>query len=117
MLPGESSSSINADVIVPLLERAGAAMVTIHGRNAQERYRRPADWVAIEAAAAASGVPVVGNGDLYTLFEIERRKQNTSCSALMIGRGALMKPWVFDELRQVLNPRMLTLSRLALAKT
>lgn len=76
-------------------------MVTIHGRTAVQRYKRPADWGAIEAAATAASIPVVGNGDLLTLFDIEQRQQNTACAALMIGRGALMKPWVFAEVQQV----------------
>lgn len=76
-------------------------MVTIHGRTAVQRYKRPADWSYIEAAANAASIPVVGNGDLLTLFDIQQRRQNTACAALMIGRAALIKPWVFEESKQV----------------
>jgi tRNA-dihydrouridine synthase len=68
----------------------------------EQRYKRPADWDIINEAAAAVSVPVVGNGDLLTLFEVQHRKQHGSTHALMTGRGALIKPWIFEEVKTVL---------------
>jgi tRNA-dihydrouridine synthase len=67
----------------------------------EQRYKRPADWNIINAAAEAVSIPVVGNGDLLTLFETEHRRQTGSTHALMTGRGALVKPWIFEEYTQV----------------
>lgn len=78
----------------------GPAFVTLHARTATARYRHPADWDAVEAAANRTRLPVVGNGDVLTHYEADaRRRKAPSAHALMIGRGALIKPWIFDELR------------------
>jgi tRNA-dihydrouridine synthase len=97
---GESSKKVNAIDLVPLLERAGAAAVTIHGRTMEQRYKRPADWHIITNAAQSVSMPVIGNGDLLTCFEVAHRRKN-ACHALMIGRGALIKPWIFEEAKFV----------------
>ena len=76
---------------------AGAAAVTVHGRTREARYRHPADWEAIAEVAAAVSVPVVGNGDLLFGHEIRERLTSSGCSAVMIARGALIKPWIFRE--------------------
>jgi tRNA-dihydrouridine synthase 3 len=76
---------------------AGAAAITVHGRTREARYRHPADWDAIAEVAAAVPVPVVGNGDLLFPHEIRERLAATGCAAVMIARGALIKPWIFRE--------------------
>jgi tRNA-dihydrouridine synthase 3 len=75
----------------------GAAGITVHGRTRQARYRHPADWDAIAAVAAAVPVPVIGNGDLLDPAEIGDRGHRAGCAAVMIARGALIKPWIFRE--------------------
>jgi tRNA-dihydrouridine synthase 3 len=67
----------------------------------EQRYKRPADWKIINAAAESVSIPVIGNGDLLTQFEAEHRKQSGSTHALMTGRGALVKPWIFEEYKLV----------------
>lgn len=76
---------------------AGAAALTVHGRTREARYRHPADWDAIAQVAASVPVPVVGNGDLLYPHEIRERLASTGCAAVMIARGALIKPWIFRE--------------------
>ena len=77
---------------------AGAAALTVHGRTREARYRHPADWDAIAAiAAAVAPLPVIGNGDLLFPHEIAHRLQTSGCAAVMIARGALIKPWIFRE--------------------
>jgi tRNA-dihydrouridine synthase 3 len=77
---------------------AGAAVLTVHGRTREARYRHPADWDAIKAVAAAiHPVPVVGNGDLLFPHEIKTHLAASGCSAVMVARGALIKPWLFRE--------------------
>ncbi|HUL75467.1 MAG TPA: tRNA-dihydrouridine synthase family protein [Vicinamibacterales bacterium] len=75
----------------------GAAAVTVHGRTREARYRHPADWDAIAEIAAALPVPVIGNGDLLYPHEIADRLATSGCQAVMVARGALIKPWIFRE--------------------
>jgi tRNA-dihydrouridine synthase 3 len=77
---------------------AGAAAITVHGRTRDARYRYPADWDAIAEVAAAVPVPVVGNGDLLHSHQIRERLDASGCAAVMIARGALIKPWIFKEM-------------------
>ena len=110
---GVTDSTANFEKVVPALVEAGAAAVTIHGRSGEGRYKKAADWGAIETAAAAaaaaaasssspssSAVPIIGNGDILTFFEAQRRLSETrGISAVMIGRGALIRPWIFAEVK------------------
>jgi tRNA-dihydrouridine synthase 3 len=75
----------------------GADALTVHGRTREARYRYPADWDAIAEVASTVGVPVVGNGDLLYPHEITDRLTTSGCAAVMIARGALIKPWIFAE--------------------
>jgi len=76
---------------------AGAAAITVHARTREARYRHPAEWDAIAEVAASVPVPVVGNGDLLFAHEIHDRMHASSCAAVMVARGALIKPWIFRE--------------------
>jgi tRNA-dihydrouridine synthase 3 len=76
---------------------AGAAAITVHGRTREARYRYPADWDAIAEVVAAVSIPVVGNGDLLYPHEIRQRFTQSGCAAVMVARGALIKPWIFKE--------------------
>ena len=76
----------------------GADALTVHGRTREARYRYPADWDAIAEIAAAVTVPVIGNGDLLYPHEIADRLATSGCAAVMIARGALIKPWIFSEM-------------------
>lgn len=80
-------------------EEAGAAAIAIHGRSREQRYQRAADWELIAQVAAERGVPVVGNGDILTHYEARRRQQASGVASLMLARGALIKPWLFREIR------------------
>ena len=108
---GVTDSSANFEKVVPALIEAGAAAVTIHGRSGEGRYKKAADWWAIERAAAAAAedaslflfennTPIIGNGDILTFFEAQRRMSKPpAISAVMIGRGALIRPWIFAEVK------------------
>jgi tRNA-dihydrouridine synthase 3 len=75
----------------------GAAVITVHGRTRQARYRHPAEWNVIAEIAAALAVPVVGNGDMLFPHEIHERLGESGCVAVMSARGVLIKPWLFRE--------------------
>eukprot|EP00494_Astrolonche_serrata_P006535 UN06559 len=84
------------------MEPDGLSYVTLHGRSRQQRYRRPADWEYIKNVSEApeTAFPFIGNGDIYSWEEWYNRLKNTRCDTLMIGRGALIKPWLFQEIKE-----------------
>jgi tRNA-dihydrouridine synthase 3 len=75
----------------------GADAIVVHGRTRDARYRQAADWDAIGEATAALPIPVVGNGDILFPHHIAEARARSGCAAVMAGRGALIKPWLFRE--------------------
>lgn len=75
----------------------GADAIVVHGRTRDARYRFAADWDAIGEVARAVRVPVIGNGDLLFAHEVEAARQRSGCAAVMVARGALIRPWLFRE--------------------
>lgn len=95
----------NAEEIVRVAAEAGADAVTLHGRTREQRYRRPADWDLVARVAATSPVPLIGNGDILHASEAIERLRSSGCEAVMIARGALVKPWIFEDLAGGDRPR------------
>lgn len=83
------------------VEAGGASWLTIHGRTKQQMYMPPVDYVAIGRAQRSVSIPVVANGDLASVAEVERcRAQSGIASAFMLGRASLARPLLFRELRR-----------------
>lgn len=97
---GWSAERRNVRELAKACEEAGAAAIAIHGRTREQRYSKAADWDLIGEVAAQRGVPVIGNGDILTHYEAEERRRRSGVRSVMIGRGALIKPWVFREIRE-----------------
>lgn len=93
----------NCVEIADIAEKSGASMISIHGRNREQMYSGKADLDAIQRVKAAVSVPVIGNGDVSDAESAKRMLQQTNCDGLMIGRGALGNPWVFEEIRSVFS--------------
>lgn len=74
----------------------GAAMVTLHARTRKEAYAAPAPWDRLARAAAASSVPLCGNGGISTHADLARMRKETGCTYAMVGRAALGNPWIFS---------------------
>ncbi len=74
--------------------RGGAAWITIHGRTKAQGYRPPAYWGPIGALQKSLGIPVVANGEIWTLEDFQRCREETGCEHFMIGRGALANPYL-----------------------
>ena len=97
---GWKEEKLNAPEVARQVEEAGAAAVAIHGRTREQRYSRAANWDMIGEIAAERTVPVIGNGDILTWYEAEDRLERSGCAGLMLGRGALIKPWLFREIEE-----------------
>jgi len=95
---GWSEKETNAAEVARVCEESGAAALTIHGRTREQRYSRKADWDLVGRVAAERGIPVLGNGDILTHYEARERRTQSGVASLMIGRGALIKPWIFREI-------------------
>jgi tRNA-dihydrouridine synthase 3 len=91
-----------AHKLVPQVALWGAAGCVIHGRTREQRYSRPADWeyIAQCAAAAPPGFQVVGNGDVLSFEDHARAVEGAGVATTYVARGALMKPWVFTEIKE-----------------
>ncbi|XP_031617618.1 tRNA-dihydrouridine(47) synthase [NAD(P)(+)]-like, partial [Contarinia nasturtii] len=99
---GIYSNKSVAHELVPKFEEWGAKAVTIHGRSREQRYSKNSDWEYIEKCAQqAKTIPIIGNGDVLSYEDyLEYKKIAPSVSSVMIGRGALYKPWIFQEIKE-----------------
>lgn len=100
---GFDGEHVNAVDCAKAAEAAGASVVTVHGRTRDRMYAPPVDREIIRAVKGAVGVPVVGNGDIFTCDDAEVMLRETGCDALMVGRGALGRPWFFTMLNAFLQ--------------
>ncbi len=80
-------------------EASGVRYVTVHPRTKVDGYGPPAKWEYIAMAKSLLKIPVVGNGDIVTVEDALRMLQVTQCDSLMIGRGSLMNPFLFHQIR------------------
>ncbi len=85
-------------LVARIVEENGGSLIAIHGRTKEQNYGGQANWDAIAEVKGAVKVPVIGNGDVKTVADIDRMKQYTGCEAVMIGRAAIANPWIFSGL-------------------
>jgi len=83
--------------VARVLEDSGASAIGVHGRTRQQGYAGQADWQAIAEVKQAVGVPVLGNGDVRTVADIEAIQATTGCDGVLIGRAAIGNPWIFER--------------------
>lgn len=107
MRKGWDDSSVNAVELACLLEEAGAAAVTVHGRTRSQFYTGKADWGIIASVKRAVSIPVIGNGDIWTPPDALLMLEQTGCDGIMIGRASLGNPWIFKQTVHYLETREL----------
>ncbi len=89
--------------IARVLERAGADFITIHGRTRSGRFKAPVNYNSIKAAKEAVNIPVIANGDIDTPDKARWVLENITPDGVMVGRGAVGKPWIFYQLKHGSN--------------
>lgn len=85
-------------LIARIVEENGGALLAVHGRTKAQGYTGQADWDAIAEVKQSVSIPVIGNGDVRTVADVERIQSYTGCDGVMIGRGAIGNPWIFSRL-------------------
>ncbi|XP_071953751.1 tRNA-dihydrouridine(47) synthase [NAD(P)(+)]-like [Antedon mediterranea] len=101
MRAGVDDRVFTAHKIIPKVLDWGASLVTVHGRTREQRYTRAADWDYLEQCASLCGPkPFLGNGDIFSFEDLNMQKARTGMSSVMIARGALIKPWIFTEIKE-----------------
>lgn len=94
---GWDAKSVNCLEVGRLAVECGADLLTLHPRTRAEGYSGSANWDLVDSLARAVAAPVIGNGDIGSAQAAVDKLRTTSCSGVMIGRGALGRPWVFRE--------------------
>ena len=92
----------NAVAIARAAESAGVAMLTVHGRTREQGYKGQAEYETIAAVKAAVRVPVVANGDITSPEKALAVLRTTGADAVMVGRAAQGRPWIFREMAHYL---------------
>lgn len=100
---GWDLDSINAVEVAKRIEAAGAAALTVHGRTRTQMYAPPVYLEEIARVRQAVSIPVIGNGDIIDGASAKRMLDETGVDFLMIGRGALGRPWVFESVNAYLE--------------
>jgi tRNA-dihydrouridine synthase B len=88
---------LNAVEVAQMAESEGVDAITVHPRTRSQRFTGKAPWTIIAEVVEAVRIPVTGNGDVDSMAEARRMVDETGCQSVMVGRGALGSPWVFDE--------------------
>jgi nifR3 family TIM-barrel protein len=116
MRAGWNDESRNAPELARMVEDAGAAAVTIHGRTAAQSYTGSADWDLVSRVASTLRIPVLGSGDCVEPQQVvERLRANGNghaISGVLVGRGVLRNPWILAQAADIAasrSPRMVTL--------
>ena len=116
---GWDEASLNYLEVAKIVEDNGGALLAVHARTKKQGYGGMADWQAIAEICQAVSIPVVGNGDVRRVADIDRLKAATGCQGVMIGRAAVGNPWIFQRVERADVPReeVLRVMRLHLSRS
>lgn len=102
---GWDRNSKNAVEMAKILEDAGVDAICVHARTRDQFYSPGIDMDIIAKVKEAVGVSVIGNGDIYSASDALAMLNYTGCDGIMIGRGAMGNPWIFEEIAAALEGR------------
>lgn len=101
---GCSRRAINAVEVAQVVEEAGAAAITVHGRTAEDFFRGTADWEQIAAIKPhLRSIPLIGNGDLTSVDAVVRAFRDYGVDGVMLARACLGRPWLFKQIAAALR--------------
>jgi len=112
MRAGWKDNERNAPVLARMVQEAGAAAVTIHGRTAEQSYSGWADWELVQQVASDLKIPVLGSGDCIEPEQIIERMK-TGVGGVLVGRGVLRNPWILAQAANIAAgcaPRTVTMA-------
>jgi len=95
---GWDDLSLNYLLVARIIEENGGQLLAVHARTKAQSYSGTANWDAIAEIKQKLSIPVIGNGDVRSVADIERMKAHTKCDGVMIGRAAIGNPWIFSRL-------------------
>jgi len=104
---GWDDQSVNAVEFAKMAEAAGVSAIAIHGRTREQQYSGKADWQIIADVKSAVKIPVIGNGDVFSVENAVRMKEMTNCDGIMIGRGIQGNPWLLKQVDMYLQKGMI----------
>jgi tRNA-dihydrouridine synthase B len=85
------------------LEKIGIKAITLHPRTTVQMYKGHANWDLIKELKDSVNIPVIGNGDIKSIEDINKMFTQTNCDGIMIGRAALGNPWFFTQIKKYIN--------------
>lgn len=94
---GFDEAHINIVEMAKLMEKAGVSAIAVHARTRAQMYEGKARWEYIKQVKEAVKIPVIGNGDVYTIYDAKRMIEETGCDGVMIARGGIGNPWLFKN--------------------
>ncbi len=97
----------NGPVIAKIAEDCGIQMLSIHGRTRADKYQGEAEYDTIAAIKQGVKIPVLANGDIDSAERAQKVLVHTGCDGIMVGRGALGQPWLFQEIHHFLSTQQL----------
>ena len=98
MRKGWDQDHINAVEIAKICEKNGAKAVAVHGRTREEFYSGKADWSIIKKTKKAVNIPVIGNGDIFSVKDANNMFEETNCDGIMLARGIQGNPWLLKKI-------------------
>ena len=96
------------DKLLSIFSKHNLDLLTVHGRTVKEMYRSPVHYDFIKRSCEEAGCPVLANGNIYSAAKAESVLNETNAHGLMIGRGVIRNPWMFEQIRQFLRGEPLT---------
>jgi tRNA-dihydrouridine synthase B len=100
---GFNDREVNAVEFAKVMEQAGVDAIAVHGRTREQMYEGKADWDIIKQVKEAVKIPVIGNGDVFSVEAAVNIVKHTKCDGIMVARGAQGNPWLFKQIDNALK--------------